>query len=465
MKAVCWYGPGDVRVMEVADPHIIRGRDAIVRVTASGICGTDLHIYDGLIPGMRPGEVLGHEVVGVVEEVGDEVTGLRPGDRVVAPFVVGCGRCRYCQEGLWSLCDNSNPYAGLAEEVYGQSPAGLLGHPRTLGGYAGGQAEFVRIPFADAGLHVLPDGVSDEQGVTLADALPTGYMAAERCDIREGDTVAVWGCGPVGQFAIRAAHMLGARRVIAIDTIPERLVVARDTGGAIVLDSTRVDVLDALRELTGGRGPDACIDAVGMEAQGTTLDALYDRAMQMLGSETGRPHALRQAIVACRKGGTVSVAGSYVGVVDKFPLGAAFAKGLSLKMGRTHVHRYIPTLLEAIQSDGFDPSYVVTHTLRLNDARRGYELMAEGSDGCLKVVLKTPSAYGPQQERAVTYAVEPSERTPSQAEGERETVEEDLARHGLESAPAEQLPQPRHGDEGWPEERPLPGQAEGERED
>jgi threonine dehydrogenase-like Zn-dependent dehydrogenase len=387
MKAVCYHGKGDVRVDTVDDPEILNPRDAIIRVTATAICGSDLHIYGGYIPTMVKGDVLGHEFMGEVMEVGAENRRLKVGDRVVVPFTIACGQCFFCKEQLWSLCDNSNPNAWMAEKLYGHSASGLFGYSHMYGGYAGGQAEYVRVPFADVGPLRVPQSLRDDQVLFLSDIFPTGYMAAENCQIRPGDTVAVWGCGPVGQFAIQSAFLLGAERVIAIDRFPERLALASSFSRAEVLDYSEVDVPDALRELTGGQGPDACIDAVGLESHGTTLDAWYDRAKTSMYLATDRPHALRQAITACRKGGTVSIPGVYGGWLDKFPLGAAFAKGLTLKMGQTHMHRYMPRLLQHIERGDIDPSFIITHRVALEDAPEMYETFREKDDSCIKVVM------------------------------------------------------------------------------
>jgi threonine dehydrogenase-like Zn-dependent dehydrogenase len=392
MKAVCYYGKEDVRVEVVPDPKILNPRDAIVKVTSSAICGSDLHLYGGFIPTMHKGDVLGHEFMGEVVEVGTGNTRLKTGDRVVVPFTIACGNCYFCKQQLWSLCDNSNPNAWMAEKLYGYSGSGLFGYSHMYGGYAGGQAEYVRVPFADVGPFKVPASLSDDQVLFLSDIFPTGYMAAENCDIKRGDTVAVWGCGPVGQFAIKSAYLLGAERVIAIDRFPDRLAMAAAESKAEIIDYTRVDVLDELRAMTGGQGPDACIDAVGLEAHGTTLDAWYDRAKTSVHLATDRPHALRQAIAACRKGGTLSIPGVYGGFLDKFPLGAAFAKGLTLKMGQTHVHKYLPSLLERIERGEIDPSFVVTHRVGLDAAPEMYRTFREKQDRCIKVVLKPGEA-------------------------------------------------------------------------
>ncbi|MCC6861831.1 MAG: glutathione-dependent formaldehyde dehydrogenase [Bryobacterales bacterium] len=388
MKAVCWYGKNDVRVETVPDPKLLRPRDAILRVTRTAICGSDLHLYNGYIPTMRKGDILGHEFMGEVLEVGKE-NGLRKGDRAVIPFAIGCGGCYYCRHDQWSLCDNSNPNAWMAEKIYGSSGAGLFGYSHMLGGYAGGQAQYVRVPFADAGALKVPEELSDEQVLFLSDILPTGYMAAENCNIQPGDVVVVWGCGPVGQFAVKSAYLLGAGRVIAIDRIEERLQMAERHCGAEVLNfEEHEDVVETLKEWTGGRGPDACIDAVGMEAHGAGIEGLYDRAKQAMRLETDRPSALRQAIQACRKGGTVSIPGVYGGFIDKVNFGAAFAKGLTLKMGQTHVQKYMRPLLERIQAGDIDPTFVITHRMRLEDAPQAYETFRNKEENCVKVVLE-----------------------------------------------------------------------------
>lgn len=397
MKAVRFYGTEDLRVERVPDPEIVNPRDAIIKVSASAICGSDLHIYGGFIPTMRRGDILGHEFMGEVVEVGRDNHRLAVGDRVVVPFTIACGRCFFCREQLWSLCDNSNPNAWMVEAISGYSGSGLFGYSHMYGGYPGGQAEYVRVPFADVGPIKVPDGLSDEQVLFLSDIFPTGYMAAENCGIRPGDTVAVWGCGPVGQFAIKSAYLLGAGRVIAIDRVPERLALAASAGKAETLDYSRVDVADALRVMTAGQGPAACIDAVGLEAHGHSLDAWYDRAKTSLRLATDRSHALRQAIAACRKGGTVSIPGVYGGWLDKFPLGAAFAKGLTLKMGQTHMHRYLPGLLARIERGEIDPSFVVTHRIGLDDVPAMYRTFRDKQDQCIKAVIRpgqAPAAQG-----------------------------------------------------------------------
>jgi threonine dehydrogenase-like Zn-dependent dehydrogenase len=389
MKATCWYGPGDVRVEQVPDPRLINPHDAIVRITSSAICGSDIHLYDGYIPSMQQGDILGHEFMGEVIQIGPAVKNLQLGDRVVVPFPIACGSCFFCRRSLSSLCENSNPNAPMAEKLWGHSPAGIFGYSHLVGGYAGGQAEYARVPFADVGPIKVPDSLEDEQVLFLSDILPTGYMAAENCNIQRGDTVAVWGCGPVGQFAILSARLLGAGRVIGIDRFPERLRLARERAGAqLTLDYTRLDVREALDELTGGRGPDACIDAVGMEAHLPGMLGLYDRARQAMRLQIGRAGALRQAMQACRGGGTVSVPGVYGGILDSMPMGALVNKALTLKSGQTHVHRYLQPLLERIQTGEIDPSFIVTHRMALDEAPRAYEIFKHKSEECIKVVLK-----------------------------------------------------------------------------
>jgi threonine dehydrogenase-like Zn-dependent dehydrogenase len=389
MKAVCWHGAEDLRVDTVPDPRIVNRRDAIVRITSTAICGSDLHIYAGLIPMMKEGDIIGHEFMGEVIEVGHE-NGLKRGDRVVVPFTISCGSCFFCSKQLWSLCDNSNPSAGIASGLYGQSGSGLFGYSHIYGGFAGGQAQYVRVPYSDVGPIKVPEHVTDEQVLFLSDIFPTGYMAAENCNIQPGDTVAVWGCGPVGQFAILSAYLLGAERVIAIDRFPERLRMAKDKGKAEVINYEQTeDIVEKLKEMTGGMGPDACIDAVGMEAHGTsTVGYLYDRTKQSLKLESDRAYALRQSIQACRKGGVVSIPGVYGGFIDKVPMGAAFAKGLTFKMGQTHVQRYLHPLLDFIASGKVDPSFVITHRFNLRDAPKAYEIFRNKEDECIKVVLK-----------------------------------------------------------------------------
>ncbi|GAA2850414.1 zinc-dependent alcohol dehydrogenase [Streptosporangium fragile] len=387
MKAICWMGRNTVEVQEVPDPRILNARDAIVRVTSTAICGSDLHLYDGYIPTMKKGDILGHEFMGEVVEVGPEVKTLRVGDRVVVPFPIACGNCGACEHGLYSVCENSNPNAGLAEKFMGHSPSGIFGYSHMLGGYPGGQAEYARVPFADVGPIKIEDGLPDEKVLFLSDILPTGWMGAEMCDIKPGDVIAVWGAGPVGQFAVASAFLLGAERVIAIDRFPYRLRNA-ERAGAETLDYEEVDVFDALREMTAGRGPDACIDAVGMEAHHPTPAVhAYDRVKQATRMETERPHALREAIMSCRNGGTVSVIGVYGGFVDKFPMGSLMNRSLTLRAGQCHVQRYLEPLLGRIRNGDIDPSFVISHRMALEDAPRGYRMFRDKENECNKIVL------------------------------------------------------------------------------
>ncbi len=390
MKALCWYGTGDVRVETVPEPKILNPGDAIVKITSTAICGSDLHLFDGFMPTMEKGDILGHEPMGEVVEVGKEVKNLKVGDRVVVPFTISCGECFFCRKEMFSLCDNSNPNAEIARLAMGHSPAGLFGFSHMLGGYAGGQAEFLRVPFADVGpLKIENDSLSDEQVLFLSDIFPTGYMAAENCGIEEGDTVAVWGCGPVGQFTIQSAWMLGAGRVIAIDRVPERLAMAEKHGKAETINFDKDKVYDRLMEMTGGRGPDRCVDAVGAEAHATgRVDSVLDAAKAAVYLGTDRPHVIREAIMCCRKGGTVSIPGAYVGVMDKLPLGAMMNKGLTIKTGQTHVQHYNKPLLKKIEAGEIDPSFVITHEVKLDDAPAAYATFRNKEDGCIKVVLK-----------------------------------------------------------------------------
>jgi threonine dehydrogenase-like Zn-dependent dehydrogenase len=387
MKALCWCGTNRLRVENVPDPKILDARDCVIRVTMTAICGSDLHLYNGFIPTMRPGDILGHEFMGEVVDVGNAVKNLKVGDRVVNPFRIACGECLHCKEQQTSLCENSNPNAWMAEKLFGYSPAGIFGYSHLTGGYAGGQAEYVRVPFADVGPVKVPDELTDEQVLFLSDIFPTGYMAAENCNIKPGHVVAVWGCGPVGQFAIQSAYLLGAEQVIAIDRFPERLRMAREKCNAQTLNYSEVSVLESLKDMTGGRGPDACIDAVGLEAHSHGLVGVYDRAKQATMLESDRPHVLREAIFACRPGGTVSIPGVYGGFVDKIPFGALMNKALTIKTGQTHVHRYLQPLLERIQKREIDPSFVITHRMRLDDAPEGYRTFCNKQDECIKIVL------------------------------------------------------------------------------
>lgn len=391
MKALVWHGTRDVRVDTVPDPELKGPRDIILEVTSTAICGSDLHLYNGYIPTMKSGDILGHEFMGRVVDKGRAVKDFKVGDRVVVPFPIACGACWFCQTELWSLCDNTNPNAEMAEAMFGHAPAGLFGYSHLTGGYPGGQAEYVRVPYADVGPIKIPDGLADEQVLFLSDILPTGWQAAEQCGIVGGDVVAVWGCGPVGLFAIESARLLGAERVIAIDRLPERLELARRLG-AETIDYTAigntVQVVDHLRAITGGRGPDACIDAVGLEAHGIGLEGFYDKVKQAVRAETGRPTALRQCILACRKGGTVSIPGVYGGLVDKVPMGALMNKGLTVRTGQTHVHRYLEKLLHRISEGEIDPAIIITHTRPLSEAAEMYATFSKKQDDCIKVVLK-----------------------------------------------------------------------------
>ncbi|MFZ5896303.1 MAG: zinc-dependent alcohol dehydrogenase [Myxococcota bacterium] len=389
MKANCWMGKKKVSVENVPDPKILNSRDAIIRVTSTAICGSDLHLYNGFIPAMEKGDVLGHEFMGEVVEVGASIKNLRVGDRVVVPFPIACGNCTSCRRGLFSLCENSNPNAWMAEKLWGHSPAGLFGYTHMLGGYPGGQAEYVRVPFADVGPLKVPADLSDEQVLFLSDIFPTGYMGAEMCDIKPGHVVAVWGAGPVGLFAIASARLLGAERIIAIDRYPQRLQRALDLAGATdAINYEEVDVYEALMELTAGRGPDGCIDAVGLEAHGHGPLYAVDRAKQAMMLETDRPQALRQAIRCCANGGVISVIGVYGGFIDNFPMGAIVNRSLTIRAGQCHVQRYLQPLLARIQRGEIDPSFVITHTLSLDQAAEGYDMFLRNRDGCEKVVLK-----------------------------------------------------------------------------
>jgi threonine dehydrogenase-like Zn-dependent dehydrogenase len=388
MKALCWHGHGDVRIDIVPDPKILEPTDAIVQITSSGICGSDLHLFDGFMPKMRNGDVLGHEPMGTVVEVGHDVTKLRVGDRVVVPFNIACGECFFCRKQLFACCDRTNPDAATAAKVMGHAGAGMLGSSHMAGGYAGGQAEFLRVPYADVGPIKIESDLPDEKVVFLSDIFPTGYMAAENADIEPGDVVAIWGCGPVAQFAIKSAWMLGAGRVIAIDRVPERLRMAKVHGGAEVIDFTGTDVFDSLQELTGGRGPDRCIDAVGCEAYGAGFSDVMDKIKTSMHMAHDHAHVLREAIKCCRKGGTISVPGVYVGVLDKIPMGAFMQKGLTMRSGQTHTQRYLARLLAKIEGGEIDPSFVITHQMALEDAPDGYRKFRDKKDGCVKVLLR-----------------------------------------------------------------------------
>jgi threonine dehydrogenase-like Zn-dependent dehydrogenase len=391
MRATCWMGRNSVEVVEVPDPKILNERDAIVKITSTAICGSDLHLYDGYVPEMKRGDIVGHEFMGEVVELGKGVGNLKVGDRVVVPFPIACGACFQCERDMFSLCENSNPNAGMAEKLWGHAPAGIFGYSHLTGGYAGGQAEYARVPFADVGpLKVENDDLTDEQLLFLSDVFPTGYMGADLCDIEPGDVVAVWGAGPVGQFAAAGARLLGAERVVVIDRFDYRLQTALDGAGADdVLDYEQVDVRSELLEMTGGRGPDKCIDAVGLEAHhGTGPIHAYDRTKQAVRAVTDRGFALRQAITCCRSGGTVSVMGVYGGFMDKFPVGSWMNRSITLKSGQAHVHRYLRPLYELIEQGRIDPSFILTHTLPLDEAPAGYEMFKNKDDECLKVVLK-----------------------------------------------------------------------------
>lgn len=388
MKAVTWQAPRTMSVENVADPKIIDPGDVILRVTSTAICGSDLHLYGGFVPAMKKGDIMGHEFMGEVVEVGSAVKNLRSGDKVVVPFTISCGSCHHCDVEEFSLCDNTNPDAEACEAAYGSATAGLFGFSHLYGGYAGGQAEYVRVPYAEVGALKVPRDIEDDKVLFLSDIFPTGYMAAENCNIKRGDIVAVWGCGPVGLMAIKSAYMLGAERVIAIDRFPERLAMAKDQCGADVINYEELDVLEELKKRTRGKGPDACIDAVGMEAHGTGLQYAYDKTKTVLMMETDRPIALREAMMACRKGGTISIPGVYGGLLDKLPFGAAFAKGLTFKMGQTHMQKYMKPLLNKILEGEIDPSFIITHRIKLDEAADAYEKWQKKKDACVKFVIK-----------------------------------------------------------------------------
>jgi len=389
MKATCWMAPRKMEVKEVPDPQILSQGDCIVKITSTAICGSDLHLYNGFLPLMEPGDIMGHEFMGEVVEVGRNVKNLKVGDRVVVPFPIACGHCEACEAGLFSVCENSNPNAWVAEKMLGHSPAGIFGYSHLTGGYAGGQAEFARVPFADVGPLKVPEGMTDDQALFLSDILPTGYMGAEMCGIKPGDTVAVWGCGPVGQFAIASAYLLGAEKVIGIDRFPYRLQMAREKAGAVTVNYEEVDsAIDVLKDLTAGRGPDHCIDAVGVEGHTHGVQYLHDRTKQMLRMQTDRPIALREAIMACKSGGTVSVIGVYTGLIDKFPMNAVMNRSLTIRTGQCHVQRYMKPLLEHIQEGRIDPTFVITHHMPLSEAAHGYEIFNDKLDNCEKIVLR-----------------------------------------------------------------------------
>jgi len=390
MKALVYHGTNDVRIDEMPEPRIEKSDDIIVKITSTAICGSDLHLVDGYVPTVEKGDILGHEFMGEVVEKGSAVTKLNIGDRVVIPFPISCGECFFCRQTLFSLCDNSNPNKDMAEKMMGQSPAGIFGYSHLFGGFAGGQAEYARVPYANVGPLKIENGFKDEQVLFLSDILPTGYMAAEACEIQPGQTIAVWGCGPVGLFSILSAYLLGAGRVIAIDRFPYRLEMAHKSCNAEIINYAEVDsVVETLKDMTNGRGPDACIDAVGLEAHGTGLAGTYDKIKQTIRAETDRPTALREVIQCCRKGGTISIPGVYGGLVDKFPIGVAFNKGLTIKAGQTHVHRYMKPLLQMIADNKIDPTFLITHRLPLSEAPSGYEMFKHKQDDCVKVVMFT----------------------------------------------------------------------------
>ena len=387
MQALCWQGKHDVGLTHVSDPRILSPGDAIIRVTTAAICGSDLHLYNGYIPSMEKGDILGHETMGEVVEIGPRVKKIKVGQKIVIPFDIACGHCHHCEGSEYSLCDNSNPNAVVTDKVYGHSGSALYGYSHMYGGYAGGQAEYIRVPYADSNSLVIPQGVPDEKVLFLSDIFPTGYMAAENCNIKRGDTIAIWGAGPVAQMAIRSAFMLGAERVIAIDHYPARLNMAKASGAEIINFDEVESVVEELNLMTGGKGPDACIDAVGLEAHGHTLTADLDQVKASIGLATDRPDALRQAIQACGKGGTVSIPGVYGGLLDKIPFGAAFGKGLTFKMGQTHTQRYMKPLLERILAGEIDPSFVITHRLKIHEGPGAYKMFNEQKDECIKVIL------------------------------------------------------------------------------
>jgi threonine dehydrogenase-like Zn-dependent dehydrogenase len=393
MKAVCWNGKYDVRVETVPDPKILSSGDCIVRVTSTAICGSDLHLYGGIVPTMEPGDILGHEFMGEVVEVGPEVRNVKIGDRVIVPFAISCGQCFFCSRQQYSLCDNSNPNAAMTAKAYGDAPAGLFGYSHMMGGYDGGQAEFVRVPFADANCYPVPEGLRDEQVLFLTDVYPTGYMAAENANIQPGDTVAIWGAGPVGQFAIRSAIMMGAEKILVIDREPERLRLAEQAGTQVeTINFEHTNPMEEVIERAGGRGADCCIDCVGTEAMGHGPGIVLDYVKQLARMQSDRPNVLRQAMTACRKGGTISIPGVYGGIIDSINFGTAFNKGLTFKMGQTHVHRYLDRLMQSVQSGEIDPSFIVTHRGTLEDAPEMYKMFRARQNGCVKVVMQPATA-------------------------------------------------------------------------
>jgi threonine dehydrogenase-like Zn-dependent dehydrogenase len=390
MRALVWHGKEDIRCDTVSDPEIQDSRDAIVKVTSCAICGSDLHLFHNFVPAMLPGDIMGHEMMGEVVEVGSALNGnLKVGDRIVVPFTIICGECEQCKRGNFSVCEKTNRNKYIADKVFGHSTAGLFGYTHLTGGYPGGQAEYLRVPFADRTHIKVPDGLPDEQVLFLGDIFPTGWQAAVQCEIEETDTVVIWGCGPVGQMAIRSAVLLGARQVIAIDRLPERLSMA-EAGGAITINFEQESVVGRLNDLTDGKGPEKCIDATGLESHVTFAlpDTIYDRAKQMMGLESDRPHVLREMIYVCRPAGTISIPGVYSGLVDKIPMGQAMNKGLTFRMGQTHVNRWADDLLRRIEQGQIDPSFVITHTARLQDGPEMYKVFRDKQDSCVKVVLK-----------------------------------------------------------------------------
>jgi threonine dehydrogenase-like Zn-dependent dehydrogenase len=388
MRALCWHGTQDIRCDSVPDPRIEDPGDVIIKVTSCAICGSDLHLYDGYMPGMKSGDIMGHETMGEVIETGSEVTNLRVGERVVIPFTIFCGQCDQCRRGNYSVCERTNRNKDLADKAFGHTTAGLFGYTHLTGGYPGGQAEYLRVPFADTTHIKVPDGLTDEQVLFLSDILPTGWQAAAQCDIEPTDTVAIWGCGPVGQMTIRSAILLGAKQVIAIDRLPERLSMAK-AAGAITINFEEESVVERLNELTHGKGPEKCIDAVGLEAHATaTLDSLYDKAKQAVMLETDRPHVLREMMYVCRPAGVLSVPGVYGGLIDKVPFGMVMNKGLTIRTGQTHVNRWTDDLIRRIESGEIDPSFVITHTVGLEQGPEMYKTFRDKLDGCVKVVLK-----------------------------------------------------------------------------
>ena len=387
MRALCWNGVNDLRVETVPDPRLVNPHDVLMKVSMSTTCGSDLHFIDGYLPSMREGDVIGHEFMGEILEVGPEVKKVKKGDRVVVPSFICCGNCYYCKDDKWSLCDNTNPNPELQEPLLGYPTAGIYGYTHAFGGYAGSHAEYIRVPFADVGCFKVPEGLRDEQALFLSDAGPTGFMGADFCDIKRGDIVAVWGCGGVGLMAQKSAFLLGAERVIAIDRFPERLAMARNHVGSETINYEEVEsVLDVLKEMTGGRGPDACIDSVGMEAHGTGAVYAYDRVKQALRMETDRGSALREAIMACRKGGVLSILGVY-GLMDKFPIGVLMNKGITVRTAQQHGQRYVQRLLDYSEKGQLDASFMMTHKMPLEEAVKGYELFKKKEDGCVRAVF------------------------------------------------------------------------------